>query len=444
MADLGNTTALKADIDSKVFDNNTFEVSAEDLRSSFEDTIDTLENLDGLSQNLEEVLTKGSVAETPTDVVITKSLWKYVLGDAPIFVYDEAQSGDSYYKWSPSITRDIKEGSQFGARFNEEIATTEKKWDFQNDSGLRDGSFVHNALGLAFQSRAGGVSEDEVKFSVQTGSMDLNYASGLGATDNLTIKSLLGKTLISPLKKDAETPTTTWDINGDLRVRASEEFTSGSHNMAVLDSNGNVKYRKLTYTDRVETSGGWTLQPWENGINENPSATSLGFSLDPSVGIDGDQIKVSAPTSPADPFAYTQITVNLKKYKVLRAGDRDLVFIKYGGEWKEQVDTTASVIEWNREIATGGVGGTVSPFDYGSGHYIIGSDALNVSLYTNTGIIPADGTRIAFSTDATSSVNFVTTGAGSINIASMPALATVVLRYRTADLTWYVDSSHNI
>lgn len=42
MADLGSKTALKASIDFKIFTNTNFEVSAEDIRSSFEDTIDTL------------------------------------------------------------------------------------------------------------------------------------------------------------------------------------------------------------------------------------------------------------------------------------------------------------------------------------------------------------------------------------------------------------------
>lgn len=42
MADLGSKSALKASIDNKIFTNTSFEVSAEDLRSSFEDTIDTL------------------------------------------------------------------------------------------------------------------------------------------------------------------------------------------------------------------------------------------------------------------------------------------------------------------------------------------------------------------------------------------------------------------
>ena len=42
MADLGSKSALKTSIDGKIFTNTTFEVSAEDIRSSFEDTIDTL------------------------------------------------------------------------------------------------------------------------------------------------------------------------------------------------------------------------------------------------------------------------------------------------------------------------------------------------------------------------------------------------------------------
>jgi hypothetical protein len=42
MADLGSKSALKISIDNKVFTNTNYEVSAEDIRSSFEDTIDTL------------------------------------------------------------------------------------------------------------------------------------------------------------------------------------------------------------------------------------------------------------------------------------------------------------------------------------------------------------------------------------------------------------------
>ncbi len=42
MADLGSKGALKTSINGKIFTNTTFEVSAEDIRSSFEDTIDTL------------------------------------------------------------------------------------------------------------------------------------------------------------------------------------------------------------------------------------------------------------------------------------------------------------------------------------------------------------------------------------------------------------------
>lgn len=42
MADLGSKSALKTSINNKVFTNTNYEVSAEDIRSSFEDTIDTL------------------------------------------------------------------------------------------------------------------------------------------------------------------------------------------------------------------------------------------------------------------------------------------------------------------------------------------------------------------------------------------------------------------
>lgn len=42
MADLGNCPDLKTSIDNKIYTNPTFDVSAEDIRSSFEDTIDTL------------------------------------------------------------------------------------------------------------------------------------------------------------------------------------------------------------------------------------------------------------------------------------------------------------------------------------------------------------------------------------------------------------------
>lgn len=42
MADLGSKGALKTSIDAKIYTNTTFQVSAEDIRSSFEDTIDTL------------------------------------------------------------------------------------------------------------------------------------------------------------------------------------------------------------------------------------------------------------------------------------------------------------------------------------------------------------------------------------------------------------------
>ena len=42
MADLGSKEALKTSINGKIFTNTTFEVSAEDIRSSFEDTIDTI------------------------------------------------------------------------------------------------------------------------------------------------------------------------------------------------------------------------------------------------------------------------------------------------------------------------------------------------------------------------------------------------------------------
>lgn len=42
MADLGSKEALKAAIDARIFTNTTFETSSEDIRSSFEDTIDTL------------------------------------------------------------------------------------------------------------------------------------------------------------------------------------------------------------------------------------------------------------------------------------------------------------------------------------------------------------------------------------------------------------------
>lgn len=42
MADLGSKSALKTSIDAKIYTNTTFQVSAEDIRSSFEDTIDTL------------------------------------------------------------------------------------------------------------------------------------------------------------------------------------------------------------------------------------------------------------------------------------------------------------------------------------------------------------------------------------------------------------------
>lgn len=42
MSDLGSKTALKAAIDARIYTNVSFDVSAEDIRSAFEDTIDTL------------------------------------------------------------------------------------------------------------------------------------------------------------------------------------------------------------------------------------------------------------------------------------------------------------------------------------------------------------------------------------------------------------------
>jgi hypothetical protein len=268
MADLGNIQDLKDSIDDKIYDNNTFDVSAEDIRSSFEDTVDTLDGLKEGTPTLQQVIDVGSTADSTTDVEVIKDSNSLFVGrdsgtnEPKVGIYHNRGDADS------SGNVGVAELNSFGAfqYLGQNSLGEGQIWHSghtqffltgQNSDVSRDVS-VEGLAGQYFTAQGNEYTDDEdFYFGARNNGFGFRSREG---SDRITLEGNTSAkgVVITEADYGVETPGATLDVDGTLKVRQLAESTSVDLPPFILvpSSTNIVEKKRVKYTNYSESPSG--------------------------------------------------------------------------------------------------------------------------------------------------------------------------------------------
>jgi len=263
---------LRIGVEGKIYKNGENVVDALAVQQAFGDTVESLWSLVG-AKGLLEVLTTNSVAETPTDVVITKGPMTYVIGDE--FSVTKSQVAPVYETLEFKATVDnlnylgqrIESGEtiKLNSSLSKFLASGEKTGvNATNYYCLIDPDGVHINTSIGSNNTITYIKDGDVRIEADNGIYssgvtlgedsdgDPNTMSIFVATDQSgryhlrgsSYTGLGGVTTASSLESTTP-PTATWDIDGTARIRTIGDGSADA-NMLTVDDDGNVHKTNVT------------------------------------------------------------------------------------------------------------------------------------------------------------------------------------------------------
>ena len=271
--------ALKAYVINRVYDNDNFEVDGTDLQDSYIETIDVLFSLIGGTQDLQSVLDNGSVASIAANLDVTSNGNNFTFG-----------GGSFAHSWAAGLSSVNSGMSPAGFVFTSEGGT-----DINANASITPN-------GILFDTDNSNAGDNKVKLKVEKGSTIIG-------SENYTISSITDKGGVSP--SDPLTPqihTATWDIGGDLKVRALGDGSADTQVLTV-DVNGLVNKRDADtglYTSIYNDAlvGETTVPIHRNGYGTTGAGTAI--------------IKLPANFSTDDGFTFSCAAVNASSVVEIR------------------------------------------------------------------------------------------------------------------------------